>query len=186
MENLKTIQKLKKVLKEEWPLIVEKYNNHISENFESLFLKNFKSYFTNKKTQEKTKIVSPIFNSILCKHLKTFGFLENEIDGSDYLFENLDLEGKLTMTDNNTWTGNGYKKTNWHLLKKIIIDDNGMITKSSCYLFPLDESTSYWSVPKNSNFSNFKINSEDLDKLVVVYGDVDLSKKRKYIQPILK
>jgi len=185
MNNLKRIQKLKKILKKEWPLIVEKYNNHISENFELLFLKDFKSFFVNKQTQEKTKIVSPIFNAILCKHLKKFGFLENEINGSDYLFENLDLEGKLTMTDNNTWTGNGYKKTNWHLLKKIVINNDGKIDKSACYLFPLDDSTSSWSVPKNSNFSNLKINTEDLEKLFIVYGDVDLSKKRKYIKPIL-
>lgn len=183
---MKEIENLKNLLNREWSSVVSEYNKHISENFKIFYLKDFKSYFDGKQTQEKTKLVSPVFNSILCRHLKPFGFIENEIDGSDYMFENLDLEGKLTMTDNNTWTGNGYKKTNWHLLKKIVIDENGIISKSACYLFPLDESTSNWSVPKNSNFSNLKINHEDLDKLVIVYGDVDLSKKRKYIQPILK
>lgn len=182
----KSIKNLKNLLNREWPNIIQKYNNHISKNFKTLFLKDFKSFFNGKQTQEKTKIVSPIFNSILCKHLEQFGFLENEIHGSDYLFENLDLEGKLTMTDNNTWTGNGYKKTNWHLLKKVVINDDGTINKSSCYLFPLDESTSSWSIPSKSNFSNLKINSEDLDNLIIVYGDIDLSKKRKYIQPVLK
>jgi len=184
--NMKRINKLRNILSKEWPNIIMEYNNHISEKFEKLFFKDFKSYFNNKQTQEKTKIVSPIFNAILCRHLKKFGFFENEINGSDYLFEHLFLEGKLAMTANNTWTGNGYKKTNWHLLKKLVINDDGIIIKSACYLFPLNDSTSKWSIPKNSNFSNLKINSDDLEKIIVVYGSIDLSKKRKYIQPILK
>lgn len=187
MKTETIIEKLKDLLTENWPTIVDKYNNHISKNFQLLYLQDFKSYFYNKKTEEKTKIVSPIFNAVLCEYLKEFEFYRNEINGADYLFENLDLEGKLTIGDTNYWTGNGFKKTNWHILKKITLNENGTINKSSCYLLPVDECKSGWTSPvKTSNFSNLKINSEDFHKLVIVHGGVDLHRKRKYIQPVLK
>jgi hypothetical protein len=171
-------------IKENWSTIIEKYNKHIEENFEKFFFVSYFTFFENVKTQEITKIVSPIFNQIFCNTLKTYGIFKNEINGSDYIYKYIPFEGKLTLSLGNSWTGNGYKKTNYHILIKLNINTQGHIESSFCAIVPVDEILSSWSEPKlNSNFSTLKLLNEDYDKILIIKGK--LLKKDRYTQPVL-
>lgn len=169
-----TINNLKKIIKDNWEEIIEDFNNHISVKFEEFFFMSYSEYFKNSKTQEITKIISPVFNAILCKKLMPFGFKRCETDGSDYVFQDIQIEGKITLSKDNSWTGNGYTKTNWHLLIKLELDENGMIDYSFCALVPLDECVSKWPSPTlNSNFSSLKFENQDYQKLNIINGMIE-------------
>jgi hypothetical protein len=116
--------------------------------------------------------------------LKKYGLIKNEIKNSDFMFNLIPLEGKLTLSLGNSWTGNGYKKTNYHILIKLNINTQGYIESSFCAIVPVDEILSSWSKPKlNSNFSTLKLLNEDYDKILIIKGK--LLKKDRYTQPIL-
>ena len=171
---MESIKKLQNIIKDNWETITEDFNKHINDKFQEFFFMSYKEYFKNNKTQEITKIISPVFNAILCKNLKPFGFTKCETDGSDYVFENISIEGKITLSKDNSWTGNGYKKTNWHLLVKLELGDNGMIRYSFCALVPLDECDSNWTKPKlSSNFSSLKFENRDYQKINVINGMIE-------------
>jgi hypothetical protein len=171
---MESIKKLENVIKQNWKTITQEFNKHINEKFEDFFLMPYSEYFRNNKTQEITKIISPVFNSILCKNLKSFGFIKSETNGSDYIFENISIEGKITLSKDNSWTGNGYKKTNWHLLIKLELDEHGLIFNSFCALVPLDECISNWTKPSlGSNFSSLKFENQDFEKINVINGNVE-------------
>jgi hypothetical protein len=90
------------------------------------------------------------------------------------VFENISIEGKITLSKDNSWTGNGYKKTNWHLLVKLELDDNGMIRYSFCALVPLDECDSNWTKPTlGSNFSSLKFENRDYQKINIINGMIE-------------
>jgi hypothetical protein len=171
---MELINNLKNIIKDNWDTITNDFNKHIDEKFEEFFFMSYSEYFKNNKTQEITKIISPVFNAILCKNLKPFGFNKCESDGSDYTFENILIEGKITLSKDNSWTGNGYKKTNWHLLVKLELDEYGMIRYSFCALVPLDECVSNWTKPTlGSNFSSLKFENQDYQKINIINGMIE-------------
>lgn len=171
---MESINNLKNIIRDNWETITGDFNKHIEEKFEGFFLMSYSEYFKNNKTQEITKIISPVFNAMLCKNLKPFGFSKCETDGSDYIFENISIEGKVTLSKDNSWTGNGYKKTNWHLLIKLELDSDGMIRFSFCALVPLDECISDWTKPTlGSNFSSLKFENQDYQKINVINGMIE-------------
>lgn len=178
------IKNLTEVIKNNWEDIINQYNKHIEEKFEYFFLMSYSEYFRSAKTQEITKIISPVFNSILIKVLKPSGFDRCETDGADYNFQGLSIEGKITLSTNNSWTGNGYKKTNWHLLIKLNLNENGIIVSSFCALVPIDECVSKWTLPTlDSNFSSLKFDNIDCSKILIIKGR--LEEKTKLLSPIL-
>ena len=182
--EIDTIKNLTEVIKNNWEDIINQYNKHIEEKFENFFLMSYSEYFKGTKTQEITKIISPVFNSILCKVLKPSGFNRCETDGADYTFENMVIEGKNSLSTNNSWTGNGYKKTNWHLLVKLNLNEDGIIISSFCALVPIDECISKWTVPTlESNFSSLKFDNIDCSKIIIIKGKIE--KKTKLLAPIL-
>jgi gliding-associated putative ABC transporter substrate-binding component GldG len=124
--NLESIKNLTEIIKNNWEEIITQYNKHIEEKFEDFFLMTYYEYFKGSKTQEITKIISPVFNSILSNVLKPSGFNRCETDGVDYNFEGVAIEGKITLSTSNSWTGNGYKKTNWHLLVKLNLNEDSL------------------------------------------------------------
>jgi hypothetical protein len=178
------IKNLVKILEEQLDKIINEFNNHIDDKFEEFFLTPFSEYFKDSKTQEITKIISPTFNAILCKVLKPYGFYKCENNGSDYDFDGILIEGKITSSKDNSWTGNGYYKTNWHLLIKLKLNCDGMIDSIFCALIPLDECVSKWTAPSNkSNFSGLKIENVDYSKMIIIRGDVEI--KTKHLSIIL-
>jgi len=181
---MEEIKNLAKIIKNNWDTIIGEYNKHIEEKFEDFFFMSYSEYFKDSQTQEITKIISPVFNAILCKTLKSFGFNRCETDGADYIFEGVSIEGKITLSTSNSWTGNGYKKTNWHLLVKLNLDDNGLVKSSFCALIPLDECVSNWSQPElKSNFSSLKFENSDYDRVILIKGEI--KKKTRLLSPIL-
>jgi hypothetical protein len=181
-------QELSTLIQNNWNTIIRDFNQHINNTFEIYHLQSYREYFKDNKTQEITKEISPLFNTILCKNLKQFGFLKCEINGSDYIFNNVNIEGKLTLSSGNNWTGNGYKKTNLHLLMKLNLNENGNIDSSFCCIIPLDESISNWSLKtKSSNFVNLKLLKEDISNIILINGEFKpLKKNSKYLTPLLK
>lgn len=166
------IYELRGILSHHWDEIIEKFNKHFSENFSKLYLQSFREYTFDMKTQDKTPLISGIFNTIMCVVLKDYGFIRRETDGYDFIYKTIKIEGKNTTSLDSSWTGNGYNKTNWHLLIKLSIDEDGLIKKSFCTFLPLDESYSKWTSPKeDSNFSTLKIDTKDYDTTIVVRGE---------------
>jgi hypothetical protein len=144
----------------------------------------FEEWVKDKKTEEITKQLSPLFNLYLKKNLKKIGFQVKEGVGQDYVWEGIPIEGKLTLSKKNGWTGNGFPKTNWHLLVKIQFDENGQISGSLVCLVPLNECKSSWSKTSDTNnFSSLKLFSEDYEKIIMVVGN--FKKNPTYLDPIL-
>lgn len=161
---------------------IDEWNSISLFQFEQLFRKKFKAYFVDRHTQEKTKVVSPILDSIFLEKMvqKTSLFKVNEVIGSDYIYKDVPIECKITFGKSG-WTGNGYKKTPFHLLMKFDIDVDGKI--SLCYvgMLNMEVCESSWSVPtKFVNFSNLKLWNEDVNRIVNIIGGV--SKKQKYLK----
>ena len=92
------------------------------------FDKPFKEIFKNEATQEKTKEISPWFYRILEHLMENYpNFLVDKQNKRDYIYVKTDIEAKITLSDSNSWTGNGTKKTPWHLLFKFKLDEDGKI-----------------------------------------------------------
>jgi len=166
------IYELSRILSSHWDEIIKKFNEHLNENFSKLYMESFRDYSRGMKTQDKTVLITGIFNTMLCITLKDYGFIRHETDGYDFIYKTVKIEGKNTTSLDSSWTGNGYHKTNWHLLIKLSINDDGLIKESFCTFLPLDESYSKWTLPtKDSNFSTLKIDTKDYDTTIVVRGE---------------
>ena len=181
MEN---ILKIANTIKEHHSETIKLFNEAIEVGFPLLFGKTAKEFFSGYPTSEKTKVLSPIFYNKMEKVYHPHGLIPSPEVGKDYEWFVLDLEGKVSLSMNEEWTGNGYKKTNWHLLIKFEMDENMFIKKSFVCLVPLDECYSAWTEPKQKvNFSSLKLRNEDEDNIIVCVGS--LSKKSKYLHPVL-
>jgi hypothetical protein len=102
-------------------------------------------------------------------------FQEYDTNGADYKINDIEFECKITLR-NDGWTGNGYRKTGWHLLIMISINENGRII--SCYagLINIDVCKSEWTEKTTqSNFSNLKLLKEDIKYLTNIIGDVKIN-----------
>jgi len=184
IKTMKDILDLRVILKEQWSNIIETFNSHLSEKFSELFFMSYKYYTEKMQTQERTKILSPIFNGILLKIMGPFGLIKNELNGCDLSFKSTILENKITLSLSNKWTGNGYAKTSWHLLIKLDVDDYGKVISSFACLVPLENCVSKWTEPNtDSNFSSLVFNNEDYEKILIIQGD--LVRKSKQIHQVL-
>jgi hypothetical protein len=107
-------------IKKAMPIVIEDWNERKIKEFEHLFEKTFKDYFHNKQTQEKTKLISPIIDILFSKTINKniSNFIIDERIGKDYSWDGEDFESKISLSPDNYWTGNGYKKTNNHILIK--------------------------------------------------------------------
>lgn len=183
VENVKNIEKLKSKIKDAIPLIVDEWNNTKISQLEVLFNRSFKDNFFHKQTQEKTKIVSPIINNMLTDTMYnlTPDFHLDESNGRDYKFNLMPIEGKISLSVSNSWTGNGYKKTDIHLLIKFNMDDDGVIISYFSLLVDLSECLGNWSETKaSSNFSTLKFLREDYDKIYIIHGEM-IKNHKKYL-----
>ena len=170
------------------PSLVEEWNNKKLAQFEQLVEQKFEQYFEGRQTQEKTKMVAPILDSVFARLMKPIlaGFAVDEGKGRDYIWNTIPLESKITFGAGKSWTGNGYAKTPWHILMRFEITDEGVITGYFATLVNLDNCASKWTVPpadkaKTSNFSTLTFLKEDSQHLLPIHGV--FTSKNKYLNP---
>ncbi len=175
------MENLIKAIEKSIPIVVNEWNTKKIQQFETLVEQPFSKYFLNRETQEKTKMVSPIIDIIFARVMseQVDCFVIDEGRGRDYQWNGIPLENKLTLSTGNSWTGNGYKKTDFHILSKFELDENGFIVSYFSCLVNLTNCLSDWSKPKNSNFSTLKFLNEDFEKVTVIHGKMD--KNQKYL-----
>ena len=177
------MEKLSIQLSSLWPTIIDGFEKHIENIWTIVFFKTFPTWKENKKTEEITKVLSPMFTEYLEQILNKIGFKVSEGKGFDYIWENILLEGKLSLSKSNSWTGNGFPKANWHLLVKISFNEQGKIDGSFVCLVPLNECKSSWTKSgEKDNFSTLKLRTEDLNKIISIVGT--LKQNPVYLKPI--
>lgn len=176
------MQEIKELFQTNWKPFISYLNNLLTEG--NVIFIPWKDMISDLKTQEKTKILSPIFTRHFISFFEKHGFVLCEENMKDIKWGGEDFEMKITLSLGNSWTGNGFKKVNWHLLIKLNLDHDGLIEKSFCCLVPLDECFSHWTIPsKTNNFSTLKLRTIDFEKIVVLHGEIE--KKNVIINPIL-
>ena len=178
------IELLAKTLQEVMPEVCKEWNNDNLGRFLYAYRnKPFKEIFKNRQTQEKTKAISPIIDEIVAEFIqeKIEAFTITEGKGFDYTLNNTEIEWKNSLSDSNSWTGNGYRKTNWHFLCKFIPNEDGKIEKYFACVVPYDMLESNWSDTGNSNFSSLTLQNVDMHKVMQIAGHFKSAKK--YLKP---
>jgi len=187
-KNLTNINNFKDLLVENniIELFIDEWNNKKLPEFQKLaYGKDFKEIFKNEKTQEKTKQLSfwlyIILEYLICKKIPKLQVDKRE--KRDYIYDTTPIEAKITLSSGNSWTGNGTKKTPWHLLIKINMGDDGVIKGCFCMLANIVECSINWTEPKKSkkgepvNFSSLTFPNKCFNKLIIVNGSIFKSKK---------
>jgi len=178
------IELLAQVLKGVMPRVCKEWNDdNLGRFIHAHRNKPFREIFKNRQTQEKTKEVSSYIDDIVAEFIqeKLPAFEITEGKGKDYTINSTWVEWKNSLSESNSWTGNGYKKTNWHVLCKFIMNEDGIIEKYFACIVPYDMVESKWSPTGNSNFSELKLLKTDLDQVIEVTGS--LKPSRKFSQP---
>lgn len=176
------IKKLCDSIEEVTPLLVQEWNNVKIKQFHALYEKSFSEYYNNRQTQEKTKNVSPVIDTVFTRLMseKLEGFEVDEGKGRDYKWNDIPIECKITLSDGNSWTGNGYSKTDIHVLFRFNINDDGIINSYLALITDLSKCESGWSAPaKTANFSQLKFLNSDITNINVLHGSVN--EKSKYL-----
>lgn len=182
------INELVNTIKSVLPEVINEFNEIRLPALENAWGRKFVDELKNEnqKTVEISKnFVRPI-NNVFYRHIseKLPAFVEETIDGSDYRFYDILIEDKNSFSpESNTWFGNGFKKTDWHLLKKFKTDDNGRITEAFICLVNIAKTNSSWServIQTNGSTINFQ--NEDEDKIIVIWGS--LERKTKKLKPV--
>ena len=183
MAITKDLQDVAPALREQLPSICNEWNTVSLPLMETLYRKSFKKIFENRQTQEKTKAISPIIDEIIAEKIqeKVSNFTITEGKGFDYTLNDTEIEWKNSLSDSDSWTGNGYRKTNWHVLCKFIPNEDGVIESYFACIIPYDMLESNWSETGNSNFSSLKLLKDDNLKIIKVAGT--LSSAKKYLKP---
>lgn len=193
IELLKFMNTLAESIRRAVPKMAFEWNTIKLPLFESLVEQSFEKYFEGRQTQEKTKMVAPILDSIFARLIKAKipEFDVSEGKGQDYLYGDIPLESKITFGEGDSWTGNGYSKTPWHLLMRFEVSPTGIITKQFAMMTKLDDCKSKWTAPgTTSNFSTLKFLVEDQTKLIPIIGSItDKTKTGRngtYLSPIME
>jgi hypothetical protein len=175
------------------PAVMHEWNTVKLPLFEALVEQSFEEYFEGRQTQEKTKLVAPILDSVFARLIKDSitGFEISEGRGQDYEFRNTPLESKITFNVGDCWTGNGYAKTPWHLLIRFEITEQGYLIKHFAMMTDLSQCLSKWTKPAATiNYSALRFLAEDLDKLIPIVGSVSAQTRTgrpgKYVLPIME
>lgn len=139
-----------------------------------------------KRTAETTKVMGRILDNCFFRHIhaREPTFVEDEGAGRDNKYGEIPIESKNTFGKGDSWTGNGYDKTGWHLLKKFSVNDEGRISHVFVALVNIDECESCWSERTlKSNFSSLALKTLDFDKVHVIVGS--LKQNPKNLAPVL-
>jgi len=181
---------LRNTIQQILPELVREWNEIKLPLFEQLVEQKFADYFAGRQTQEKTKMVAPTLDSIFARQVMTLlpTFCVTERAAQDYLYGTTPMECKITFGAGNTWSGNGYNKTPWHILLRFGIQDDGQIDRAFAALVNLDQTVSQWQSASRADAKTvnwYKLNFvvEDLDRIQTIMGTLDT--KSKYIQPVM-
>lgn len=139
-----------------------------------------------KRTSETTKVLARGLDNTFFRHIHAEQptFIEDESSGRDNKFGDVPIEQKITFGQGDSWTGNGYDKTGWHLLKKFGMNESGRINACFIALVNLEECTSRWSDrTMRSNFSSLHLKTVDIEKIHVIVGS--LRPKPVNIEPVM-
>jgi hypothetical protein len=188
------MQSLVDAIRQILPEVVKEWNTVKLPLYESLVEQSFEKYFEGRQTQEKTKMVAPILDSIFARKVNAIlpEFVVSEGKGQDYVYGSIPFESKITFGENYGWVGNGYSKTPWHLLMRFELTKDGKIVKQFAMIANLDECKSKWDKPgTTSNFSGLKFLVEDQDKITPIVGSITNKtpsglKNGKYILPVME
>jgi hypothetical protein len=189
---LSNMDKFKDTLKKVLPIAIKEFNEIRLPALETAWGRCFQEEWENEdskhKTSEITKVYTRVINNTIYKHLKQekeLEFQEHGTDGSDFIINGIPIEDKNSFSDSESWTGNGYKKTDIHLLKKFKINDQGKIESVFAMIVDLSLCISKWPAPTtSSNFSSLKFVCEDETQLQVILGS--LQRKKKYLSVSLQ
>jgi len=188
------MQALVNAIQQILPEVVNEWNTVKLPLYESLVEQSFEKYFEGRQTQEKTKMVAPILDSIFARKINDIlpEFVVSEGKGQDYVYGSTPFESKITFGENYGWVGNGYSKTPWHLLMRFELTKDGKIVKQFAMIANLDECKSKWDKPgTTSNFSGLKFLVEDQNKIIPIVGTITNKtpsgrKDGKYILPVME
>jgi hypothetical protein len=177
-----TMQSLATTIRTCLPHILHEFNNVRLPLLEQALGRTIIEEFPDpvKRTSETTKVLGRILDNTFFRHIHAIDptFVEDEGDGRDNRFGEIPIECKNTFGKGDTWTGNGYDKTGWHLLKKFAVNDRGRITHAFIALVNLEECESRWSDrTMSSNFSSLALKSVDKDKVLVIVGSLKVNPK---------
>jgi hypothetical protein len=164
------------------PHILHEFNTIVLPLVEQALGRTIVEEFSNptKRTSETTKLTARFLDNTFFRHIhaREPTFVEDEGDGRDYRFGETPIENKNTFGKGDSWTGNGYRKTGWHLLKKFDVNDQGRITRAFIALVNLDVCESRWSAKTlSSNFSSLSLKSTDKEKVLVIVGSLKVNPK---------
>ena len=178
------IQTLQQVL----PQIIQEFNEVRLPALETAWGRSFRAELANEdqKTVEISKNYSRPLNNTMFRHVSALlpQFTEHTTAGSDYLFQGTPLEDKNSFSPGNGWVGNGFAKTNWHLLKKFQVDDDGRITHAFVALVDLSLCSATWSAKTlATNRSVIQFKNADQPHITVIWGAIRA--KKIYLQPEL-
>lgn len=186
-----TIARFITAVRESIPAVIHEFNTVRLPALETAWGRSFEEEWTHEdpkqKTQEVTKVFTRILNNVLYAALKVRmpTFKEFGTVGSDFTVDDIPVEDKNSFSTSDTWTGNGYKKTDWHLLKKFQINARGQITDCFAAIVNLSACKSKWTEPTlSSNFSSLHLLSEDHTNITVICGS--LVPKKKYLSVALQ
>lgn len=113
-------------------------------------------------------------------------FKEKTTRGSDYIYGDVLIEDKNAFNGTGKqWTGNGFGKCPWHLLKRFEIDEiSGRIVKAFVMLVDLSVTEANWGEKtvngKTSQRVGLQFTKQDRDNLLVAWGNV--IEKRKWLE----
>jgi hypothetical protein len=189
---MNNIQDLVDAIRQVMPEVVDEWNTTKLEQFEQLFGQSFENFFQGKQTQEKTKLIAPIIDSVFARRVQTRlpNFLLAEGKGQDYMFNHVPIESKITFGQGDSWTGNGYAKTPWHLLMRFELLNTGEMTHHFAMITDLAACQSQWTAPgTTSNFSTLRFSIQDFDNLIPITGTISnltqTGRNGKYVRAIL-
>ena len=177
-----TMESLATTIRTCLPRIIHEFNNVRLPLLEQALGRTIIEEFPDpvKRTAETTKVMGRILDNTFFRHIHALEptFVEDEGAGRDNRFGDIPIESKNTFGKGDSWTGNGYDKTGWHLLKKFAVDDRGRITQAFIALVNLEECESRWSDRTlSSNFSSLMLKSVDKDKVLVITGGLKVNPK---------
>lgn len=141
-----------------------------------------KDVSTKQKTQTKTKLIGVFYESFFKRILIKNGYniISSDDKGFDIIIDGIKYEIKLTLSNDDSWTGNSFSKVKVSktILIKLKFDVNDNIEE--CFFGILDMENSKWvgdTKKGNSGFSTLHILTEDFNNLNVIYGSVKSNKK---------
>jgi hypothetical protein len=181
------MEKLAEAIKKVIPAVIKEINEERIPALETSWGRSFKEEMANENqvTVEIAKNYARPVNNTLYRHIKQEleEFKEHTTDGSDYIFDNILIEDKNSFSPGNGWVGNGFAKTDWHMLKKFGVDDDGRITSVFIALVNLGKCQAAWSDRQiNTNRSTIQFRAEDLPHINVVVGKI--KENKVWLKPI--